>query len=179
MAILLNCPGCGSKLRVADDAGEKKIKCPKCSAITTAAAVKQTFAPPQAPTPTEAIASSPAPREEPDDDADWEESPQIARDVRMNPAGDAVSTLIPYKNGRALLAYYLGVFSFIPCVGMILGPAAFILGILGMRYVKANPTAKGTGHAIAGIVMGALTSLLYWGLALFVLVAGGLAAFNK
>ena len=179
MSILLTCPICSAKLRVADDVGEKKIKCPKCSAITTAAAGEQTSAPPRDPMPTEAIASTPAPREEPDDNADWEAPPQIARDVRMNSTNEAVSTLIPYKNGRALLAYYLGVFSFIPCVGMLLGPAAFVLGILGLRFAKANPTAKGAGHAIAGIVMGALTSLLYWGLAVFVLVAGGIAALTK
>jgi len=72
---------------------------------------------------------------------------------------DVVSTLIPYKNVRALVAYYLGVFSLIPCVGLVLGPAALILGILGISYVNKHPTAKGTGHAIAGIVLGGLTSL--------------------
>jgi hypothetical protein len=44
---------------------------------------------------------------------------------------DAVSTIIPYKNPSALLAYYLGVFSLIPCVGLVLGPGAFVLGFVG------------------------------------------------
>src|SRR6266849_3522305 len=67
-----------------------------------------------------------------DDDDDYEqESP--------------VSTIIPYKNGMALAAYYCGVFILIPCLGGLLGPAAFILGILGLRFVKKNPTAHGTG----------------------------------
>jgi hypothetical protein len=163
---------------VADDVGDKKIKCPKCSAVTRAAPVEQSLAAPEAPPQSEGIAAVPTPRAERDDE-DWESPREIARDVRINPTDDAVSTLIPYKNGRALLAYYLGVFSFIPCVGLLLGPAALILGILGLRYVKANPTAKGTGHAIAGIVMGAITSLLYWGALLALMVAGGIAAFNK
>lgn len=46
---------------------------------------------------------------------------------------------------------------------MRLGPAALVLGILGLRYVKADPTAKGTGHAIAGIILGGLTMLGNWG----------------
>ncbi len=61
-------------------------------------------------------------------------------------------------------------------MGLFLGPAALVLGILGVRYVKANPTAKGTGHAIAGIVLGGLTTLAYWGGLLAFLVMGGFAA---
>ena len=37
--------------------------------------------------------------------------------------------MIPYKNVPALIAYYLGIFSFIPLFGL----AAFILGIMGLR----------------------------------------------
>jgi hypothetical protein len=70
-----------------------------------------------------------------------------------------VSTIIPYKNPKALIAYYLGVFGLIPCVGIVLGPAAIVLGILGLRYVKKYPTAKGTGHAITGIVLGSFDTL--------------------
>ncbi len=96
-------------------------------------------------------------------------------DDYRRPADDGgVSTLIPYKNPKALTAYYLGVFSLIPCAGALLGPAALILGILGLRYVKANPTAKGTGHAIAGVVLGSLTTLGNWGLIL-IGVVGALA----
>jgi hypothetical protein len=95
----------------------------------------------------------------------------MARDIRRDPAEEAVSTIIPYKNAKALLAYYLGVFSFIPCAGNVLGPAALILGILGLRYAKKYPTAKGAGHAIAGIVLGGLTTLFYWGITVAMVVA--------
>jgi hypothetical protein len=87
---------------------------------------------------------------------------------------EPVSTIIPYKNLKALIAYYCGVFSLIPCVGAVLGPVALILGILGLRYVGQHPTAKGTGHAIAGIVLGGLTLLFNWGAILFVVI-GALA----
>lgn len=79
-------------------------------------------------------------------------------DLRQ-PNGGGINTVIPYTNPQALIAYYLGVFSLIPCLGLALGPAAVVLGILGLRYVKANPTAKGTAHAWIGVIGGALTTL--------------------
>jgi hypothetical protein len=82
-------------------------------------------------------------------------------DIRIR-RPDAVETFIPYKNPMGLTAYYLGVFSFIPCLGLALGPCALIFGILGVRYRKRHPTAGGVGHAISGIVMGSLTSLANW-----------------
>lgn len=77
---------------------------------------------------------------------------------------DATGGLIPYKNPLGLIGYYAGVFSLIPIVGLLLGPAALVLGILGLRYSRLYPTARGGGHSIAGIVLGSLTSLLNWGI---------------
>jgi phage FluMu protein Com len=168
MTISLICPECSGNLRIADNLVGKKIKCPKCSAV---------FA---VPAPEEAITAE-IPPEEPEDLADEELSRprRTTRDIRRDPADETVSTIIPYKNAKALIAYYLGVFSFIPCAGNFLGPAALILGILGLRYAKAYPTAKGTGHAIAGIIMGSLTTLAYWGLTLAIMVMGGISALTK
>jgi hypothetical protein len=87
-----------------------------------------------------------------------------------------VSGLIPYKNGLALAAYYCGVFSLIPVLGLLLGPVALILGIMGVRYAQKNTRARGTGHAIAGIVLGSLSTLLYWGLVILLVGAGMFAA---
>jgi hypothetical protein len=92
--------------------------------------------------------------------------------------GDPVAALVPYTNPRALIAYYLGVFSLIPALGALLGPAALVLGILGLKHVKAKPAARGTGHAIAGIVLGSLTSLFNWGLILFLGLAMMAGAFK-
>jgi hypothetical protein len=88
-----------------------------------------------------------------DEDEEYDDDPRRFR------RKDAVETLIPYKNPMGLTAYYLGVFALIPCVGLILGPAAFILGILGIRHANKYPTAGGKGHAIAGIVLGTLVVL--------------------
>ena len=65
---------------------------------------------------------------------------------------DAAATIIPYRNMPALVGYYLGVFSLSACipilgiVGVGMGIAALVLGIKGLRNVKANPAAKGTAR---------------------------------
>jgi hypothetical protein len=93
-------------------------------------------------------------------------------------ADDPMSTLIPYKNGKALAAYYCGVFGLIPCAGAILGPIALLLGIQGLNFAKANPGAKGKAHAIVGIVLGTLATLANWGLILMLLLSLLLAALS-
>jgi hypothetical protein len=76
-----------------------------------------------------------------DEDDDYEEN-------------DVVATLIPYKNGLALAAYYCGVFGFVPPLGLVLGPVSLVLGIFGLRYSWRIPLAKGGIHAITGIILG-------------------------
>lgn len=75
--------------------------------------------------------------------------------------------LIPYKNAQALWAYYVGIFSLIPCVGIPLGIAALILGIRGVRYAGKHPAAQGKIHAWVGIILGTVCAAGY--LALIVL----------
>lgn len=103
-------------------------------------------------------------RDEVDDDDD---------SIRRNDGG--LNTLIPYKNPKALTGYYLGVFSLIPCVGLLLGPAALVLGFLALRTRNANPKAGGTTHAIVALILGGLTTLVNWGCVAFV----GLSALMK
>ena len=75
--------------------------------------------------------------------------------------GDGTGGIIPYKNPKALLAYYLGIFSLIPVIGIPLGIAAFVLGILGLRDRARNPAIKGSLHAGIGIGCGGLFALLW------------------
>src|SRR6476620_3047263 len=103
-----------------------------------------------------------------DDDRDdrprrdrYAEDPDDADDPRpgrrpppLQRSGEGFATLVPYRNGPALAAYYCGVFGLIPIVGFLLGPIAFILGLVGLVKARKNPKAHGTGHAIAGIVLG-------------------------
>ncbi|MDB6122590.1 MAG: hypothetical protein JWQ71_1583 [Pedosphaera sp.] len=86
-------------------------------------------------------------------------APQAA--PNMPAPNDTVSTIIPYKNPQALIAYYLGIFSFIPFIGLFLGVAAFILGIRGLGFAKRNPGSKGRVHAWIGIIVGGFFGILY------------------
>ena len=75
--------------------------------------------------------------------------------------GDATGGIIPYKNPKALIAYYLGIGSGLPLIGLPIGIAAFILGFLGLRDRKRNPVIKGSVHAGIGIGCGCFFSLLW------------------
>jgi hypothetical protein len=70
-----------------------------------------------------------------------------------------LNTLIPYRNGMALAAYYCGVFALIPLLGAVLGWVALGLGVAGLRAAKKNPVMGGKVHAWVGIVLGALCAL--------------------
>ncbi|MFB3890405.1 MAG: hypothetical protein ACE15C_00125 [Phycisphaerae bacterium] len=63
--------------------------------------------------------------------------------------------LVPYKNAPALLAYYFGVFSAIPVLGIPLAIAAIVLGIIGLVKASRRPEIRGKAHAWAGIITGA------------------------
>jgi len=109
-----------------------------------------------------------------------EERPRRARrrrdedeDEDDDEGGSAVASIIPYKNPRALAGYYCGVFSLVPGLALILGPIAVTLGILGMMYVSRHPIAKGTGHALTGIILGFLTTIANWGFLIWVMASGG------
>jgi hypothetical protein len=97
--------------------------------------------------------------------------PTAAGEMAM-PADGGVSTLIPYKNGMALAAYYVSVASLIPGLGILTGPVAIGLGVAGVRAYRRNPAIKGVVHAWVGIVLGLICFLLWGGL----VVAGIVAA---
>ncbi len=83
--------------------------------------------------------------------------------------GDATGGIIPYKNLPALFAYYLGLFSLLPCLGLFLAIPALVLGIMGLKKRKQNPAVKGSVHAWIGIVMGGIFTLV-WGAAWIVMI---------
>lgn len=85
---------------------------------------------------------------------------RTARPVRPRSNDGAISTIIPYKNLRALAGYYLGWLCLIPLIGLPLAPVALILGVLGLNYRRAHPEAKGTAHAIFAIICGAVSVLI-------------------
>ncbi len=84
--------------------------------------------------------------------------------------GDSTGGVIPYKNPKALVAYYLGIFSLFPAVGFPLGVASIWLGVLGLKARNRDPIIKGHVHAWIGIVLGVL------GMPLHLLVGMGVIA---
>jgi hypothetical protein len=111
-------------------------------------------------------------RRQPVDDDEFDDDDDRPRRRRDEEEGDATGGLIPYKNGMALASYYTGVFSLIPCFGLILGPIALVLGVMGLKYAKKHPTARGQAHAWVGIVLGALVLLAHVGIVIFAVVGG-------
>ena len=83
--------------------------------------------------------------------------------------GDATGGIIPYKNKAALIAYYCGVFSVIPCFPI--GLAGLVLGIMGLKHAKEHPASRGKAHAWIGIVAGGLFGILWMILTGVVLIA--------
>ncbi|QDT13000.1 DUF4190 domain-containing protein [Planctomycetes bacterium K23_9] len=84
--------------------------------------------------------------------------------------GYETGALIPYKNPSALAAYYLGLFSLFPVLGLLLAIPAFILGIMGLRARNRDPAIKGSVHAWIGVVMGGICTVV-WGLAVVGIIA--------
>ncbi len=99
----------------------------------------------------------------PDDDDDDDEDEPRRKSVRRSSDG-GVSTVIPFRNGMALAAYYCGVFGIISCflfgVGGFFGIVPVILGIVGFMRARSDPEARGTAHALTGIVLGLLEVLV-------------------
>ncbi len=83
--------------------------------------------------------------------------------------GDATGGIIPYKNPHALVAYYLGIISLLPFIGIPFGIASIVLGIIGLKKRKANPIIKGSAHAWVGICCGIFSILFPIGLTVMLL----------
>jgi len=167
MAIDVKCTDCGCEMEAPDNAVGKTVKCPDCGTrMTVPGSMKNAVkASGQRPAPREKVPEVKSdrdqkPRRRPRDEDEDEDDDRPRRRRRRDDEDDALSTLIPYKNGRALAAYYCGVFGLIPGIGVILGPIALILGILGLRYASEHRKAKGTGHAWAGIILGVFGPLV-------------------
>lgn len=101
-------------------------------------------------------------------DLAWPEGSQTPLTVGgllQSAQSDNTGGLIPYKNPPALTAYYLAVASLIPCIGILTGIPALILGIKGLKRANREPWIKGKAHAWIGIILGGGMALV-WTLAI-------------
>jgi len=91
-------------------------------------------------------------------------APPTAQGPLGVPDGDATGGLIPYKNPKALLGYYTAIASLaamlLPGAGLLVSIAAIVLGLLGLKAVRAQPRLRGEAHAQVAILLGTLTMLL-------------------
>jgi len=132
--IELDCPHCGKHLSIAEQYAGQTGSCQGCGGAIT---VPGGFVPPAGGVPHIQPGQAFAPPRTP----------------------DPMDTIIPRHNPSALIGYYCGVFSLIPCVGLVLGPIGFVLGLKGLRAYKENPEIKGKAHAYVGIILGGLCGL--------------------
>ncbi len=113
----------------------------------------------------------PAPRDDDDDDEDFDDR---RKKIRKRSDDGGVGVVIPYRNGMALTAYYMGVFGLIACfLGplAILGIVPIIFGVLGLMKAKKDPEARGSVHAWVGIGLGTLELLTGCGVIGFIIFA--------
>lgn len=87
----------------------------------------------------------------------------LTRELELRRPDSPLAIIVPYRNPRALAAYYCAVFSILPVTALILAPLAVVLGIAGLRRARRDPHARGAGHAWFAIVLGGLMALLNWG----------------
>jgi uncharacterized protein YqgC (DUF456 family) len=86
-------------------------------------------------------------RDDPEDEDYYDED-------RPRRKGGAVSHVVPFRNPCALAGYYCGFVALLPAIGILLGPLATLLGVIGFIKARENPQAHGTGHAITGVILG-------------------------
>jgi hypothetical protein len=98
------------------------------------------------------------------------------RDVEFRSRDEERSAPGPATASGALIAYRCAAFGLIPGLGAVLGPVALIMGFLSLRYLKAHPTARGTGHAVAGIVLGLFATVISW--VIILVIAAMISASN-
>jgi hypothetical protein len=62
-------------------------------------------------------------------------------------------------NKKALVAFKLAIYGLIPVIGLLLGPLAVAIGLLGWRHYRIFPKDRGIGHAIGAVILGSLELL--------------------
>jgi uncharacterized protein DUF4190 len=95
--------------------------------------------------------------------ADDNITPAPAYDDAAAPAaGSAGGAIVERKrSGKAIAALVLGILSLIAPLGIVLGIIAIVLGVLARKEIQGSASLDGDGMALAGIITGALGSVLF------------------
>ena len=96
---------------------------------------------------------------------------ELRTSVPVATTDSTMGGLIPTGNPKSLWAYYLGLFSLLPCIGIATGIPALIFGLQALKAVKERPEIKGRNHALVGVIIGGGCALIWTLGALVALVA--------
>lgn len=163
MDIEFQCPHCGWKLAVDESGAGQSSDCPACGKPIVVPGGPPAL--PAVPEVGKIIYCPRCGRKNPENNFRCADCGSGLHGPVRPPAPDPeyppLGGLIPYRNAWSLWAYYLGVFSLIPCLGIPLGPAALVLGIKGVRYARRHPEARGKVHAWTGVILGGICGVVY------------------
>ncbi len=94
--------------------------------------------------------------------ADDDITPAPAYDETASGAAPGAGTVVERKkSGKAIAALVLGILSLLAPFGIVLGIIAIVLGSLARKEIQADPGLEGDGMALAGIITGAVGSVLF------------------
>ena len=85
--------------------------------------------------------------------------PKVAPNIIIREGG--LSMIVPDKNPYSLWAYYSGVFSYMPVLGIPLAIVAIATGVMGIHRFKTVEEAKGILHSSGGLLLGLGSLLLH------------------
>jgi hypothetical protein len=82
---------------------------------------------------------------------------------RKNDRSEVPVSFLPDGNPSARRAYLCALFGLIPPLGVVLGPVAIGLGILGRRAALRDEFNRGMGHAYMSRLLGAIVFICHGG----------------
>jgi hypothetical protein len=75
-------------------------------------------------------------------------------------AGEVFGDFTPWRNPAAVYSYVASLFGLVPIAGLVLGPIAIALGVIGRIRLHRQPEVRGGNFAGAGIILGSIDSVL-------------------
>lgn len=84
--------------------------------------------------------------------------PKPRKPRRPRTESEVFGSFVPWKNWAAVYSYGVGLAALTPMVGIVLGPLAVLLGLIGFVHRRLRPKVHGTNFAVAGIILGLLNT---------------------
>lgn len=94
---------------------------------------------------------------------------EVSSRIEAKPQLSWLARAVPLQNATAVSAYYLAIFGLAPLVGLVLGPLALVLGMIGLYHSLQKPEVRGGYHAVFAVVMGVVETVFNWSIALTLL----------